>query len=89
MLTRTQADGRDSDSVISAAAFQISREVYVPRFENGSVHYMIMNVVATSDFDSGWTVKDMLQPFSNSSGADIKAINNDENLKGAWGTTMD
>jgi len=39
--------------------FRISREVYVPQLENGSLHYQIMEIIAASDFDSGWAVKDM------------------------------
>jgi hypothetical protein len=38
--------------------FLISREVYVPQLENGSLHYIIMEIVAASDADSGWAVKD-------------------------------
>lgn len=39
--------------------FRISREVYVPQLENGSLHYHVMEIIAASDFDSGWAVKDM------------------------------
>jgi len=39
--------------------FRISREVYVPQLENGSLHYQVMEIIAASDFDSGWAVKDM------------------------------
>jgi len=37
--------------------FRISPEIYVPQFENGSLHYIIMEIVAASDADSGWAVK--------------------------------
>jgi len=86
------ADGRDSDSAITTAPFRISREVYVPRYENGSVHYMIMDVVATSEFDSGWTVKDLPQPFPTSSGPEavgLKATSGEENPKVGWTPSMD
>jgi hypothetical protein len=39
--------------------FRLSREIYVPQLENGSLHYIIMEIVAASDADSGWAVKDM------------------------------
>jgi len=39
--------------------FRISREVYVPQLENGSLHYTIMEIIAASDADSGWAVKDL------------------------------
>lgn len=39
--------------------FRLSREVYVPQLENGALHYIIMEITATSDVDSGWTVKDL------------------------------
>jgi hypothetical protein len=43
---------------------RISREVRVPQFENGFLHYTIMEIIAASDADSGWAVKDMPpQPF--------------------------
>jgi hypothetical protein len=44
--------------------FRISREVYVPQLENGTLHYTIMEIVAASDADSGWAVKDKpTQPY--------------------------
>lgn len=36
---------------------RISREVYVPQLENGALHYIMMEIVAASDADSGWAVK--------------------------------
>lgn len=39
--------------------FRLSREVYVPHLENGALHYIIMEIIATSDTDSGWVVKDL------------------------------
>jgi len=63
------ADGRDSDTAIVSSPFRISREVYVPQIENGSLHYIIMEIVAASDTDSGWAVKDMpIQPFPTATG---------------------
>jgi len=44
--------------------FRLSREVYVPQLENGLLHYTIMEIIAASDEDSGWAVKDLpVQPF--------------------------
>lgn len=40
-----------------APPFRISREIYVPQLENGSLHYIMMEIIAASDFDSGWGVK--------------------------------
>jgi hypothetical protein len=37
--------------------FRISREIYVPQLENGALHYIMMEIVAASDADSGWAVK--------------------------------
>ena len=39
--------------------FRISREVYVPQFENGSLQYTLLEIIAASDADSGWAVKDL------------------------------
>jgi hypothetical protein len=39
--------------------FRISREVYVPQLENGFLHYQVMEIIAASDFDSGWALKDL------------------------------
>jgi len=59
LLTAYQADGRDSDVSMMPGPFRISREVYVPQLENGSLHYTIMEIIAASDADSGWAVKDL------------------------------
>jgi len=53
------ADGRDSDGAVIPGPFRLSREVYVPRIENGALHYIIMEITATSDADSGWTVREL------------------------------
>jgi hypothetical protein len=37
--------------------FRISREIYVPQLENGFLHYIMMEIVAASDVDSGWAIK--------------------------------
>jgi len=50
------ADGRDEETTM-APPFRISREIYVPQLENGSLQYIIMEIIATSDFDNGWAVK--------------------------------
>ncbi|TAQ88603.1 hypothetical protein B7494_g3069 [Chlorociboria aeruginascens] len=63
------ADGRESDGTMLPGQFGISREVYVPIFENGIIHYTIMEIVATSDFDSGWAVKALpIQTFPTTTG---------------------
>lgn len=63
------AEGRDSDIMMAASPFRISREVYVPQFENGFLHYTIMEIIAASESDSGWAVKDLpAQPFPNATG---------------------
>ena len=52
--------------------FRISREVYVPQLENGSLHYTIMEIIAASDADSGWAVKDLpSQPFPTATGPSV------------------
>ena len=51
------------------STFRISREVYVPQIENGSLHYIIMEIVAASDTDIGWAVKDTpIQPYPTATG---------------------
>jgi len=63
------ADGRDSDAAMMSGPLRISREIYVPQFENGFLHYTIMEIIAASDTDSGWSVKDLpSQPLPNASG---------------------
>jgi len=49
---------------------RISREVYVPQLENGSLQYIIMEIIAASDADSGWAVKELppQPPFPNATG---------------------
>jgi len=51
-----QADGRDWEAS-KASPFRISREVCVPQFERGVLQYIMMEIVANSDVDSGWVVK--------------------------------
>jgi len=49
---------------ILSGPFRISREVYVPQLENGTIHYTVKEIVAANDADSGWAVKDIAtQPF--------------------------
>ncbi len=68
-LIISQADGRDSDISMMPGPFRISQEVYVPQLENGSLHYTIMEIIAASDADSGWAVKDLpSQPFPTATG---------------------
>lgn len=72
------ADGRDSDTTIMSNPFRISREVFVPHIENGSLHYIIMEIIAASDTDSGWVVKEIPhQPYpaaTEPSAISIKAV---------------
>lgn len=52
-----------------SSPFRISREVYVPQIENGLLQYIIMEIVAASDTDRGWAVKDIpIQPFPTATG---------------------
>ncbi|KAL2069634.1 hypothetical protein VTL71DRAFT_14313 [Oculimacula yallundae] len=51
------ADGRDSDMARISAPFRLSREVFVPQFEDGMLLYTVMEIIAGSDWDSGWAVK--------------------------------
>lgn len=37
--------------------FRISREVYVPQFENGFLHYTIMEIIVGNDSDGGWVIR--------------------------------
>lgn len=41
-----------------ATSLRISREIYVPQVENGFLQYMIMEIIANSDEDTGWSVKE-------------------------------
>ncbi|KAK0120078.1 hypothetical protein ONS95_011491 [Cadophora gregata] len=52
------ADGRDSEMAEMSAPFRLSREVFVPQFEDGMLLYTVMEIVAGSDWDSGWAVKE-------------------------------
>jgi hypothetical protein len=38
--------------------FRLSREVYVPQFENGALHYIMFEIISNSETDSGWTIKE-------------------------------
>jgi hypothetical protein len=71
---------------------RLSREVYVPQVENGALHYIIMEIIATSDADSGWTVKDLPnQHFPTATGpsavstAAIDGPDNQKNSKSGLG----
>ncbi|KAL3421454.1 hypothetical protein PVAG01_07899 [Phlyctema vagabunda] len=58
------ADGRDSDLNIKSTSTRVSRDIYVPHIKNGTFQYTLMEIIAASDFDSGWLVKD--KPLSSS-----------------------
>ncbi|CZS96535.1 hypothetical protein WAI453_010013 [Rhynchosporium graminicola] len=51
------ADGRDSEIIKISAPFRVLREVFVPQFEDGMLLYTMMEIIAGSDLDSGWAVK--------------------------------
>jgi hypothetical protein len=38
---------------------QFSKEVFVPQFEDGNLFYTLMEIVALSEFDRGWYVKEL------------------------------
>lgn len=52
-----QAEGRDSES--NPGPTCISRQVCIPQMRNGTMKYIIMDVIATSDTDAGWRVKEL------------------------------
>lgn len=52
------ADGLDSEESIMPTPFRLSREVYVPQFENGTLKYIVFEIISNSSTDSGWTIKD-------------------------------
>jgi len=68
-----------------SSPFRISREVFVPQIENGSLHYIIMEIVAVSDTDSGWAVKEYpIQPFPTATrppALSIKAVDGIDTLR--------
>ncbi len=70
-----QADGRDSDMAMMASPFRISREVFVPQIENGSLHYFIREIVAASDTDSGWAVREVPETFPTATGPSAIHVN--------------
>ncbi|TGO86175.1 hypothetical protein BPOR_0327g00070 [Botrytis porri] len=53
----SQASGRD-EIIVSASQLRMSREVIVPQIQDGSLYYTVMEIVALSDFDGGWIVKE-------------------------------
>ena len=53
-----QAEGRDSVDTIISSPFRLAREIYVPQFENGALQYILFEIIANSEFDSGWTIKE-------------------------------
>ncbi|KAI9650868.1 hypothetical protein NHQ30_000903 [Ciborinia camelliae] len=58
LYVNLRAEGRDDETIIPASQFKMSREIFVPQFEDGNLYYTLMEIVALSDFDSGWVVKD-------------------------------
>ncbi|TEY46979.1 hypothetical protein BOTCAL_0309g00080 [Botryotinia calthae] len=51
------ASGRD-EIIVSASQLRMSREVFVPQIQDGNLYYTVMEIIALSDFDSGWIVKE-------------------------------
>jgi len=56
------ADGRDSDIVVKSKPSKASLEIYVPQIENGAFQYTLTEIIAASEFDYGWLVKDKPVP---------------------------
>lgn len=76
--------------------FRISREVYVPQLENGSLHYTIMEIIAASDFDSGWALKELTtQAFPTATGPSavsltaMERVDNQRISKGGFQAPVD
>lgn len=70
-----QSEGRDSDTAMMSTPFHISREVFAPQIENGSLHYIVMEIVAASDTGSAWAVKEVpVQPFPTATGPSAISI---------------
>jgi hypothetical protein len=57
-INKCQADGRDSVEAFMPSPFRLSREIYVPQFENGALQYIIFEIISNSETDSGWTIKE-------------------------------
>ncbi|KAF7891258.1 uncharacterized protein EAF02_001583 [Botrytis sinoallii] len=55
------ASGRD-ETIVSASQLRMSREIFVPQIQDGNLYYTVMEIVALSDFDSGWIVKEPKSP---------------------------
>ncbi|CAD6449166.1 ab22894b-c20b-47f2-86bc-c1fedd4baa19 [Sclerotinia trifoliorum] len=51
------AIGRE-ETVISRSQYQMSRDVFVPQFKDGNLHYTMTEIITLSDFDNGWVVKE-------------------------------
>ncbi|KAG4430703.1 hypothetical protein IFR05_013807 [Cadophora sp. M221] len=69
------ADGRDSEMAEMQAPFRLSREVFVPQFEDGMLLYTVMEIIAGSDWDIGWAVKQPpAQPFPSVTGPSATTI---------------
>lgn len=64
ILTVVQADGRDSEVVLKSKPSTVSQEIYVLQIENGAFHYTLMEIIAATEFDCGWLVKDKLVPMT-------------------------
>lgn len=58
-LMSNQAEGRDSDdSIVSRAqTWGLPRDIYVPRVSDGTLHYTLMEIVATSEPGNYWTLR--------------------------------
>jgi len=56
------ADGRDAAVGVSSTNFRVSRDIYVPRVEDGTFHYTLMEIISTGDWNSGWVMKEKPMP---------------------------
>jgi len=43
--------------------FGVPQDVYAPQFENGTLLYTPMQIIASSEFDSGWAIKEVAIPI--------------------------
>jgi len=51
------AEGRESDEIAFIGSSHISKEIYVPQVENGTLCYTIMEIVAGGPTGIAWALK--------------------------------
>jgi len=62
------AQGRGSGTSTSSNLSRLAHEIYVPIFENGALHYTMMEIIVGGSTAGGWQLKDkekIIQPFPN------------------------